>query len=179
VAIASRGVDKCQELADRLSRAVAECVALKLDVFDESQVRDVVDKVADRFGRFDILVNNAYSGKAPNLEDATGDDLIASFRGNTVQYFAAAQQAARHMRKVGGGSIINIASMYGVVGSYPEAYVGFPVNSPVSYHACKGAVVHLTRHLAVYWAKDNIRVNTIKPRPVPQGRDEARLPRFH
>lgn len=178
VAIASRSIDKCQELADRLSKGGAECVALKLDVFDESQVRDVVDTVAARFGRFDILINNAYSGKAPNLEDATGDDLIASFRGNTVQYFAAAQQAARHMRKVGGGSIINIASMYGVVGSYPDAYVGFPVNSPVSYHACKGAVVHLTRHLAVYWAKDNIRVNTISPGPFPKDETKRDYPGF-
>jgi len=78
----------------------------------------------------------------------------------------------------GGGAIINIASMYGVVGSYPEVYVGFPVNSPVSYHACKGAVVHLTRHLAVYWAKDNIRVNTVSPGPFPKDETKREYPGF-
>ncbi len=178
VAIASRGVDTCRALADRLSQGGPECIALKLDVFDEAQVRHTVDEVAGRFGRLDVLVNNAYSGPAPDLEKATGEDLVASYRGNTVQYFAAAQQAAGHMRKVGGGSIINIASMYGVVGSYPEVYVGFPVNSPVSYHACKGAVVHLTRHLAVYWAKDNIRVNTISPGPFPKDETRQQHPGF-
>jgi NAD(P)-dependent dehydrogenase (short-subunit alcohol dehydrogenase family) len=178
VAIASRSLDKCQALADRLSKGGPECIALKLDVFDEAQVRRTVDHVAERFGRLDVLVNNAYSGPAPDLERATGDDLIASFRGNAVQYFAAAQQAARHMRKVGGGSIINIASMYGVVASYPEVYVGFPVNSPVSYHASKGAVVHLTRHLAVYWAKDNIRVNAVSPGPFPRDDTKQQYPGF-
>lgn len=66
------------------------------------------------------------------------------------------------------GSIINIASMYGVVASYPDAYDELPVNSPPDYHALKGSLVHLTRHLAVYWAKYNIRVNAISPGPFPK-----------
>jgi gluconate 5-dehydrogenase len=83
-------------------------------------------------------------------------------------YFIAAQQAVRHMRRQGGGgSIINNASMYGLVASYPDAYEGLDVNSPPNYHAVKGAVIHLTRHLAVYWAKDRIRVNAISPGPFP------------
>ncbi len=176
--IASRGVEKCQALADRLSDGGPECVAIKLDVNDEAQVRDVVDRSADHFGRLDILINNAYSGTAPDIDDATGEDLLASFKGNTLQYFVAAQQAVGHMRKVGGGSIVNIASMYGVVGSYPDAYVGLPVNSPVNYHACKGAVVHMTRHMAAYWAADHIRVNAISPGPFPKTDMKGKLPEF-
>lgn len=184
VVIASRGVDKCQALADRLSQDGPECIALKLDVNDETQVRQVVDKSAERFGRLDVLVNNAYSGPARDknsvltIDRATGEDLMASFRGNPVHYFVAAQQAVIHMRKVGGGSIINNASMYGVVASYPDAYENLPVNSPVDYHACKGAVVHLTRHMAVYWAKDNIRVNAISPGPFPKTEMKAELAEF-
>lgn len=58
---------------------------------------------------------------------------------------------------------VNIGSMYGVVGSYPPVYEGISSASPVSYHATKGAIVQLTRHLAVYWAKDRVRVNCLCP----------------
>jgi gluconate 5-dehydrogenase len=184
LAIASRGVEKCQALANRLSENGPECIALKLDVTDEDQVRSVVDRTADHFGRLDILINNAYSGPvhessdATDIDNATGDDLLASFRGNTLQYFLAAQQAVKHMRKAKAGSIINNASMYGVVGSYPDAYTGLPVNSPINYHACKGGVVHMTRHMAVYWAKDNIRVNAVSPGPFPKTEMKDRLADF-
>ena len=63
----------------------------------------------------------------------------------------------------GQGSIINIASMYGVVASYPSAYEGLAANSPPNYHGLKGGLVHLTRHLAAYWAEHDIRVNAISP----------------
>ncbi len=184
VVIASRGVDACRQLADRLSKLGPECAALKLDVNDEQQVRDVVDQTADRFGRFDVLVNNAYCGPARDRNDVmtvdtvSGEDMMASFRGNPTQYFVAGQQAVTHMRHVGGGSVINIASMYGVVASYPDAYEDLPVNSPVDYHACKGAVVHLTRHMAAYWARDNIRVNAISPGPFPKDEMKTKLPEF-
>lgn len=184
VVIASRGVENCQALADRLSQDGPECAAFKLDVNDEAQVRAVVDQTAERFGRFDCLVNNAYCGPARDknsvmtIDKVTGEDLMASFRGNPAQYFVAAQQAVTHMRKVGGGSIINIASMYGVVASYPDTYEGLSVNSPVDYHACKGAVVHLTRHMAAYWAADNIRVNAVSPGPFPKTDMKGALPEF-
>ena len=58
--------------------------------------------------------------------------------------------------------------MYGVVASYPSAYEGLAANSPPNYHALKGGVVHLTRHLAAYWAQYNIRVNAIAPGPFPK-----------
>jgi NAD(P)-dependent dehydrogenase (short-subunit alcohol dehydrogenase family) len=60
-----------------------------------------------------------------------------------------------------------IGSMYGVVGSYPEAYEGVVPASPVAYHALKGGIVHMTRHLGVYWAKDGVRVNCLSPGPFP------------
>ena len=65
------------------------------------------------------------------------------------------------------GSIVMIGSMYGVVGSYPDAYKDVCVASPVQYHALKGGIIHMTRHLAVYWAKDNVRVNCLSPGPFP------------
>jgi NAD(P)-dependent dehydrogenase (short-subunit alcohol dehydrogenase family) len=65
--------------------------------------------------------------------------------------------------------------MYGVVGSYPEAYDGVCNASPVAYHALKGGVIHMTRHLAVYWAKDNVRVNCLSPGPFPNENAPAEM----
>jgi NAD(P)-dependent dehydrogenase (short-subunit alcohol dehydrogenase family) len=76
------------------------------------------------------------------------------------------------------GSIINIASMYGVVASYPSAYEGLPSISPPNYHALKGGVVHVTRHLAAYWAKYNIRVNAIAPGAFPKAETNEQIPGF-
>src|SRR5690606_435449 len=67
----------------------------------------------------------------------------------------------------GDASVVMIGSMYGVVGSYPDAYEGLVPASPVAYHALKGGIVHMTRHLAVYWAKDGVRVNCLSPGPFP------------
>ena len=60
-----------------------------------------------------------------------------------------------------------LGSMYGVVGSYPETYEGVSPASPVAYHALKGGIIHMTRHLAVYWAKSGSRVNCLSPGPFP------------
>jgi len=60
-----------------------------------------------------------------------------------------------------------LGSMYGQVGSYPDAYEGVCVASPVAYHTLKGGLIHMTRHLAVYWARDRVRVNCLSPGPFP------------
>ena len=65
------------------------------------------------------------------------------------------------------GSIVMLGSMYGLVGSYPDAYEGVAQSSPVAYHALKGGILQMTRHLAVYWASDSVRVNSLSPGPFP------------
>ena len=65
--------------------------------------------------------------------------------------------------------------MYGIVASYPDAYQDVCNYSPASYHALKGGVIHMTRHLAVYWAKDRIRVNCLSPGPFPSERAPAEM----
>ncbi|MCH7687492.1 MAG: SDR family oxidoreductase, partial [Planctomycetes bacterium] len=64
-------------------------------------------------------------------------------------------------------SIILVGSMYGLVGSYPDAYAGIDNASPVAYHALKGGTLQMARHLAVYWALDGVRVNCLSPGPFP------------
>ncbi|MDH7568633.1 MAG: SDR family oxidoreductase, partial [Armatimonadota bacterium] len=121
---------------------------------------------------------NGYHGPAPHLDAASADDFRRSLEVGVTGQFVAAQQAARHMRRTGGGSIINVASMHGLVASYPEVYEGLDVTSPPNYHAAKGALVHLTRHLAAYWARDGIRVNCLSPGAFPHAPLRQRLPQF-
>lgn len=154
-------------------------LGLALAQSDTDAIPGFVDEVVGRLGRVDVLVNNAYGGTAPTIESATAEDFDRAYHTGVTAYFLLARAVARHLRGRGApGSIINIASMYGVVGSYPDAYTGLPVNSPPNYHALKGGVVHLTRHLAVYWARDGIRVNAISPGPFPKPETHAQLPEF-
>ncbi|MFT5195937.1 MAG: NAD(P)-dependent dehydrogenase (short-subunit alcohol dehydrogenase family), partial [Candidatus Promineifilaceae bacterium] len=132
-------------------------------------IPNFVAQIVEQFGQIDILVNNAYGGYAPDIETATAEDFNRSYNDGVTAYFLLAREVADHLRqRNSAGSIVNIGSMYGVVGSYPDAYEGLAFNSPPNYHGLKGGIIHLTRHLAVYWAKDNIRVNCISPGPFPK-----------
>lgn len=138
-----------------------------------------VNTVVQRMGQIDILVNNAYGGTGPSIDTATAEDFDRAYHTGVTAYFLLAREVVNHVRqRQGSGSIINIGSMYGVVASYPDAYTGLPTNSPPNYHGLKGGIVHLTRHLAVYWAKDNIRVNCISPGPFPKQTTIDALPEF-
>lgn len=173
VVVASRNAAHCRKVAEELGEGH---LALRLDIASADSVREVVAEVIERTGRVDVLVNNAYSGPLKRIDDTTEDDFAESLRNGVTSYFVAAQACWRFMREHGGGSIINIASMYGMVGSYPDAYEGTTGCSPPNYHATKGAVIHLTRHLAVYWAPDGVRVNCLSPGPFPHPSTEETIP---
>jgi gluconate 5-dehydrogenase len=154
-------------------------IGLAFDQGETSSIPKFVAEVIDRVGQIDILVNNAYGGTAPTIDTATAEDFDRAYHTGVTAYFLLARAVADQLRtRQAPGSIINIASMYGFVASYPDAYEGLPVNSPPNYHGLKGGIVHLTRHLAVYWAKDQIRVNSIAPGPFPTAKTQAANPEF-
>ncbi len=154
-------------------------IGIGFDQGDTDSIPDFVQGVIEKMGQIDILVNNAYGGSGPSIESATAEDFDLAYHTGVTAYFLLARAVADHLRARGvAGSIINISSMYGVVASYPDAYAGLPVNSPPNYHGLKGGIVHLSRHLAAYWAKDNIRVNCIAPGPFPTDKTQASLPEF-
>lgn len=128
------------------------------DVTETEQVVRVVEKTMERFGRIDILINNAGTGACAPAEKITDEQLMNEINIDLVGTFKMAREvASRAMIPVKYGRIINIASMYGLVGSMVPGAEAAP------YHAAKGGVVNLTRALAAEWGKYGITVNSICP----------------
>ncbi len=128
---------------------------LALDVTDEASVKAGFARVHDELGRLDVLVNNAgIAIRRPTVELSRADwDKVVAV--NLTGVFLCAQAAASLMIAAGGGRIVNLASIMGLSGGglYPN----------ISYQSTKGAVVNLTRALAVEWSKQGIRVNAVAP----------------
>ena len=168
VVIASRDRNRAQSVADGLpSPGGAVHHAVALDQLKESSLNEGFDAAVTAAGRVDILINNGQQGHALDLTNVTAEAFNQDLQ-NATGYFLLARRLRDHVvsRSVP-GSIVMIGSMYGVVGSYPDAYEGICAASPVQYHTLKGGIIHMTRHLAAYWARDSVRVNCLSPGPFP------------
>ena len=165
-ALASQGanivvVARRQNLIEQVAKEITdefwvETLPVVCDITDTQAVEAMVDAALKKFGRIDILINNAGTGAVAPAEDITDEqfdnemqiDLFGSFR-------VARAVAKKAMIPAKYGRIINISSMYGLVGN--------KVAGSAPYHAAKGGVVNLTRALAAEWGKHNITVNSICP----------------
>ncbi len=154
VVVAGRRAERLSALAAELGHDHAEAVAT--DVADEEAVRKLIDRAVTRFGRLDVMVNNAGVADEGPAESESLDEFEAVVRVNLGAVFVGCREAARVMLRNGRGSIINIASVAGTVSlsdRYPMA----------AYVASKAGVAGLTRELAAQWAAKGIRVNAIAP----------------
>jgi NAD(P)-dependent dehydrogenase (short-subunit alcohol dehydrogenase family) len=147
--------DSAARVAQEIAAAGQRAEAHQLDVTDEPGVARTVHAIADLRGRLDILVNNAGIGARMASEDlatATWEQVIAV---NMTGAFRCAREAGRHMLAAGKGTIVNVASVMGLVGGglYPNP----------AYQATKGALVNWTRALALEWAGRGVRVNAVAP----------------
>jgi NAD(P)-dependent dehydrogenase (short-subunit alcohol dehydrogenase family) len=154
------------------------------DLEDETDRRDLVPWVADRCGRLDILINNAAYGGTHNLEGwvtAFEHQSLATWRRclevNLTAAFDLSQGFAPLLRASGQGAIVNIGSIYGVVGPDLGLYAGTAMGNPAAYAASKGGLTQLTRWLATVLAPD-IRVNCISPGGVYRQQPEAFVARY-
>jgi gluconate 5-dehydrogenase len=146
-----------------------------LDHIQADQLDEQFARVVNQAGPIDILVNNGHAGEGADWTDITPEKFTRQLA-NATGYFTLARLVRNHaVERQAPASIIMLGSMYGVVGSYPDAYEGVCAASPVAYHALKGGIVHMTRHLAVYWAKDQVRVNCLSPGPFPPERISREL----
>lgn len=151
VVLAARRIDRLLELADELPGSLAVAV----DVSKAEDRERLVAKTVDEFGPPRILVNNAGVGHKVAVEDEDLETFRSAMEVNVTAIWHLSKLCAPHMRAEGGGNIVNIASMFGIVGSAPV--------KQAHYCASKGAVLNLTRELALQWARKNIRVNSLCP----------------
>src|SRR5450432_3134211 len=139
----------------QLAEKGVDHLTVQVDVSNEAAVEGAMSEVLARYGRIDILVNNAgIALRRPTLELSLAD-WQAVVDVNLTAVFLCSRAAARSMVATGGGAIVNVASIMGLSGGglYPN----------LSYQSTKGAIVNLTRALAVEWATSGIRVNAVAP----------------
>jgi 2-deoxy-D-gluconate 3-dehydrogenase len=149
VAVAGRDKSKNAEAL----KALAGALAIEADLREEKSCRAMVEEAAQRLGRLDILVNNAGINVRKRPEQYSLEEWKLVLDTNLTSAFVAAQAAYPHMRRAGGGKIVNIGSMMSLFGASFAA----------PYGASKGGIVQLTKSLAAAWATDNIQVNAVLP----------------
>jgi NAD(P)-dependent dehydrogenase (short-subunit alcohol dehydrogenase family) len=157
VVIASRKLEACEHAAREIEQTGAKALAVACDVTKPDQVEAMKNAVLERFGRVDVLVNNAGRAWVAAPEEMPLERWQQVFDLNITGPFLCSQALGREMIKAKRGKIVNIASIAGLVGRNPRAY------NSVAYGASKGALVNFTRDLAVKWAQHNIQVNCICP----------------
>ncbi|SEG27439.1 gluconate 5-dehydrogenase [Eubacterium ruminantium] len=165
-ALASQGativaVARRQNLIDEVAADISKtfnvpAVGIRCDITDTDSVDTMVDTVMEKYGRIDILINNAGTGAVAPAEDITDEQFMNEMNIDLFGSFKVARAVAKKaMIPASYGRVINIASMYGLVGN--------KIAPAAPYHAAKGGVVNLTRALAAEWGKYGITVNTICP----------------
>jgi len=142
-----------QQTAAQINESGGEATFLRLDVTNEQDWIDAVRATVSSYGRLDILVNNAGTGARYTVEETTEEVWDTQMNIHAKGTFLGTKHAIPEMRKVGGGSIINVSSIYGLVGS----------DTSTAYHAAKGAIRLFTKSAAIQYAKENIRVNSVHP----------------
>ena len=151
VVISARRKDRLDALAAELSGAVV----IVCDLADSAQRENLITQTILKFGRIDILVNNAGLGYSYGVERETLEQFREVMEVNTTAVWHLAKLTGVQMVQQGSGSVINVASMLGLVGSTPV--------KQANYCASKGAVISLTRELALQWARKGVRVNALCP----------------
>jgi 2-deoxy-D-gluconate 3-dehydrogenase len=153
VVVAARNQTKSAAAVRELEKLGGQPLAIAVDVADEASVNALVRSTVDRCGRLDILVNNAGTNVRKQPDALSAAEWHTVIDTNLTSAFVCSHAAYPHMKKAGGGKIINIGSMMSIFGA------GF---AP-AYAASKGGIVQFGRACATAWAKDNIQVNAVLP----------------
>jgi len=191
---AKKACDFAEELAGRSvdAKEPPKTLGLGVDVTDKASLERLRDAILETFGRLDVLVNNAAindmfespqaGAELSKFENYPLELWKRSLDVNVTGVFLCSQILGTPMAKAGRGSIINVASTYGLVGpdqsiyKKPDGTQSFYKSA--SYPATKGAVLSFTRFLATYWGKDGVRVNSLCPGGIENGQDEYFLENY-
>jgi len=164
ILIASRSLSKCEQAASDLKRMGFPAHAVPLDLSLENSVEDLAVHIESEWHRLDILFNNAVSVSTGALETYSSDEWARVMDCNSLGLYRACRTFGSLMAARKSGSIVNVASIYGVVSPDFRIYGGHPeMINPPSYGFAKGGMIQLTRYMAVYFARYSVRVNCLSP----------------
>jgi NAD(P)-dependent dehydrogenase (short-subunit alcohol dehydrogenase family) len=155
VVLTARRRERLEKLAARLREGGGRALAVPCDLAREAEIDRLVGCTLERFGGIDVLVNNAGFTRIQPAEEEGLETFREVLNVNLVGAFLCAQRFGREMLAAGSGSIVNVASVLGVVGTGQIPQAG--------YTASKGGLVNLTRELAAQWARRGVRVNALAP----------------
>jgi len=153
IVVAARNQEKSVAAVSELKALGSEAFALSVDVRDEASVAAMIGETAKRCGRLDILVNNAGTNIRKPAHEMTLEEWRQVMDTNLTSAFLCSRSAHPHLKRAGGGKIINIGSMLSIFGA----------SFAPAYGASKGGIVQLTKSLATAWAADRIQVNAVLP----------------
>jgi NAD(P)-dependent dehydrogenase (short-subunit alcohol dehydrogenase family) len=168
--------------ADILAQDTDDFSSMNLDITCEKSVHDLFAKIFLKFGKIDGLVNNAYprtSDWGNKFENINIDSWKKNIDFQLNSYFLVSQTALKYMKEKKYGSIVNISSIYGVVGPDFTIYEGTEMTMPAAYSAIKGGLVNLTRYLASYFGPYNIRINCVSPGGVLDGQPNTFIENYN
>lgn len=189
VVVADMNEENCDEFAKTLGII---SIGVELDVTNPESIKKLRDKTLSTFGRIDILVNNAAindmfenpkaASEQSKFENYPLELWQKSIDVNLTGVFLCSQILGSEMAKQKSGSIINIASTYGISAPDQSLYIKQDGTQsfykPPAYSATKGAVIMFTKYLASYWGKENVRVNTLTPGGVENSQDEYFISKY-
>ena len=188
VLIADKVPELCDQLANRIKTEGGLAHSCPVDLSSAAELSNWAEKILRDFGPPDVLMNNA-ACKSKNffapLESFPVEDWNEVMNVNVTAIFLACKFLGTAMAKAGRGSIINVSSIYGILGpdqriydgaSYPE--MGGAINTPLVYSASKGAIISMTRYLATFWGHRGVRTNSLVPGGVGSGQNSTFTQRY-
>jgi NAD(P)-dependent dehydrogenase (short-subunit alcohol dehydrogenase family) len=165
VITASRSRERNEDFAKKMQARGLSVHGLEVDISDCESIDNLHAEVLAKFGPPDILVNNAVArppGAGP-IDEVQPESLLTTAKADVVGFVWMCKKFCADMASRGHGSVINIASIYSVVGNDPNLYVDTDMKPPIIYPFIKGGVANFTRALAAYYGKRAVRVNAISP----------------
>ena len=178
VVLADINYQGCKKLEHKIREKYdVDPLSVKLDLTQSKSINNLVSKITKKYSNIDVLINNAAYQGTPKIRTAGFENLTLetwnqAISVNLTGIFLLSQQIGKIMKNQKFGNIINISSIYGIVGADQRIYGKSGLNSAVFYAATKGAVLNLTRYLASFWNRTGIRVNTFSPGGVENKQDK-------
>jgi NAD(P)-dependent dehydrogenase (short-subunit alcohol dehydrogenase family) len=167
----SRSQDKLNVLKES-SEYSEQIYTYKIDLLNTDEIQELCIFIEKKFNKINVLINNAHQGRACKWEDATDDDFLRDFKIAVLAPFNLIKGLHKLLNYTSSelqeeASIVNIASMYGIVSPDHRIYGDSAMNNPPYYGACKAGLIQMSKYFACHFGADNIRVNSISPGPFP------------